>query len=85
MLIEEFRRKSNLIIPIDSPAVEGVIAEILRILKFRENALVMDAREVEKAHVAVVEGELQQVAGDILGGGDVYEFSIHICSFRYLW
>lgn len=71
MLMKVFRRKSNLIIPIDSPAVEGVVTEVLRILEFRENALVVDAGEVERTHVAVAEGELQQVAGDILGGGDV--------------
>ena len=71
MLIEVFRRKSNLIIPIDSPAVEGVVAEILRILEFREKAFVVDAGEVENAQVAIAEGELQQIAGDILGGGDV--------------
>ena len=71
MLIEVFRRKSNLIIPIDSPAVEGVVAEILWILEFREKAFVVDAGEVENAHVAIAEGELQQIAGDILGGGDV--------------
>lgn len=71
MLIEVFRRKSNLIIPIDSPAVEGIIAEVFRILEFREDALVVDAGEVENAHFAVAEGELQQVAGDILGSDDV--------------
>ena len=71
LFVEVFRRKSNLIIPIDSPAVEGIIAEILRILEFRENSLVVDAGEVENAHVAITEGELQQVAGDILSSGDV--------------
>ena len=65
------RRKTNLIIPIDSPADEGVITEILGILEFRENALVVDAGEVEKAHVAIAEGGLQQMAGDILDGGNV--------------
>lgn len=69
--VEVFRRKSNLVIPIDSPAVKSVVAEILRILEFRENALIVDAGEVEQTHVAVAEGELQRVAGDILGGGDV--------------
>jgi len=71
VFVEVFGRKSNLVIPIDGPAVEGVVAEILRILEFRENALVVDAGEVKSTHVAVAEGELQQVAGDILGGGNV--------------
>ncbi len=71
MFVEVFRRKSNLVIPIDSPAVKSVVAEILRILEFRENALIVDAGEVENTHVAIAEGELQQVAGDILGGGDM--------------
>ena len=69
--MEVFRRKSNLIIPINRPAVKGVIAEVFWILELRENALVIDAGEVENAHVAVAEGELQQVAGDILGSDDV--------------
>ena len=69
--VEVFRRESNLIIPIDSPAVKGVIAEILRILEFRKDALVVDAGEVENAHLAIAEGELQQISGDILDGGDV--------------
>ena len=71
MFVEVFGRKSNLIVPIDSPTVEGIVAEVFRVLEFRENALVVDAGEVENAHVAIAEGELQQIAGDILGGGDV--------------
>ena len=71
MFEEVFGRKSNLIIPIDSPTVEGIVAEVFRVLEFRENALVVDAGEVESAHIAIAEGKLQQVAGDILGGGDV--------------
>lgn len=34
--VEVFGRKSNLIIPIDSPAVESIIAEILQILLLLE-------------------------------------------------
>lgn len=71
LFVEVFRRESDFIIPIDSPAVECVIAEVFRILELRENALVIDAGEVENTHVAVAEGELQQVAGDILGSDDV--------------
>lgn len=71
LFVEVFWRKSNLIIPIDSPTVKGVIAEVFRILEFRENALVVDAGEVENAHVTIAEGKLQQVAGDILGSGNV--------------
>jgi len=33
LFVEVFGRKSNLVIPIDGPAVEGVVAEILRILE----------------------------------------------------
>ena len=71
VFVEVFGRESYFIIPIDSPAVEGVIAEILRILEFCENAFVVDAGEVKSTHVAVAEGELQQVTGDILRCGDV--------------
>ena len=71
LFVEVFGRKSNLIVPIDSPTVEGIVAEVFRVLEFGENALVVDAGEVESAHIAVAEGKLQQVAGDILGGGDV--------------
>ena len=71
MFVEVFGRKSNLIVPIDSPTVEGIVAEVFRVLEFRENALVVDTGEVESAHIAIAEGKLQQVAGDILGGGDV--------------
>ena len=69
--MEVFGRKTNFIIPIDSPAIEGIVAKILRILEFRENAFVVNAGEVESTHIAVAEGELQQVAGDVLGGSDV--------------
>ena len=71
MFVEVFGRKSNLVIPIDGPAVEGVVSEVLWVLELCENAFVVDAGEVECAYVAVAEGELQQVTGDILGGSDV--------------
>ena len=71
VFVEVFGRKSNLVIPIDGPAVEGVVSEVLWVLELCENAFVVDAGEVESTHVTVAEGELQQVAGDILGGGDV--------------
>ena len=71
MFVEVFRRKAYFIIPINSPAVKGIISEILRILEFDENALVVQLGEVEQTHVAIAEGEPQQVAGDILGAGDV--------------
>ena len=71
LFVEVFGRKSNLIVPIDGPAVKGVIAEVLRVLELGENALVVNAGEVEGAYVAVAEGELQQVAGDMLGSSDV--------------
>ena len=71
MLVEVFRRKSYFIIPVNGPAVEGVVSEILRILEFDENALIVQLGEVEQTHVAIAEGELQQIAGDILGGNNV--------------
>ena len=69
--MEVLGRKTYFIIPINGPAVEGVISEILRILEFDENTLVVQLGEVEQTHVAVAEGELQQVAGDIFGADDV--------------
>ena len=75
--MEVFGRKTYFIIPINGPAVEGVIAKVLRILEFDENALVVELGEIEQAHVAIAEGELQQVAGDVLGADDVQEFAIH--------
>lgn len=71
MFVEILRRKTYFIVPIDGPAVESVVSEILRVLEFRENALVVDAGEVKGTNLAVAEGEFQQVAGDILGGGYV--------------
>lgn len=71
LFVEVFGCESYFIIPIDSPAVEGVIAEILRILEFCENALVIEPGEIEQTRIAIAEGEFQQVAGNILGGGDV--------------
>ena len=71
MFVEVFGRKSNLIVPIDSPTVEGIVAEVFRVLEFGENALVVDTGKVESAHIDIAEGTLQQVAGDILGGGAV--------------
>ena len=71
MLVEVFGRESYFIIPINGPTVEGVIAEILRILELDENALVVQLGEVEQTYVAIAEGKLQQVAGDILGADDV--------------
>ena len=71
VFVEVFGRKSNLVIPIDGPAVEGVVSEVLWVLELCENAFVVDAGEVKSTHIAVAEGELQQVAGDIFGGGDV--------------
>ena len=71
MFVEVFGRKSNLVVPIDGTAVKGIVSEVFRILKFREYAFVEDTGEVEGTHVAVAEGELQQVAGDILRSGDV--------------
>ena len=58
MFVEVFGCKSNLIVPIDSPTVEGIVAEVFRVLEFGENALVVDAGEVESAHIAVAEGKL---------------------------
>ena len=81
MFVEVFGRKSYFIIPINGPAVKGVIPEIFRILEFDENALVVELGEIEQTHVAIAEGELQQVARDILGAGDVYEFCIHFGLF----
>ena len=77
MFVEVLRRKTYFIVPIDGPAVEGIIAEILRVLEFDENALVVELGEVEQTHVAIAEGELQQIAGDVLGAGDVQEFAVH--------
>ena len=77
MLVEVFGRKSYFIIPINGPAVEGVIAKVLRILEFDENALIVELGEIEQAHIAIAEGELQKVAGDILRVGDVQEFAVH--------
>ena len=71
MFVEVFWRKTYFIIPIDCPTVKGVISEILRILEFDEDALIVQLGEVEQAHVTIAEGELQQVAGDVLGAGDV--------------
>ena len=81
MFVEVFGRKAYFIIPINGPAVEGVIAKVLRILEFDENALVVELGEIEQAHVAIAEGKLQQVAGDILGSDNVYEFCIHFGLF----
>ena len=71
MFMEVFGRKTYFIIPINGPAVEGVLTKIIRILEFDENTLVVELREIEQTHVAIAEGELQQVAGDVLGAGDV--------------
>ena len=71
MFVEVFGRKTYFIIPIDSPTIEGEIFEILRILELDENALVVQLGEVEQTYVAIAEGKLQQVAGDILGADDV--------------
>ena len=71
MFVEVFGRKTYFIIPINGPAVEGVIAKVLRILEFDENALIVQLREVEQTHIAIAEGKLQQIAGDILGADDV--------------
>lgn len=71
MFIEAFRSKSDFIVPIDSPTIEGIIAEILWIFEFNENAFVVQLREVEQAHIAVTEDELQQIAGNILGAGNM--------------
>lgn len=75
--MEVFGRKTYFIIPINSPTVEGVIAEVLRVLEFDENALVVELGEIEQAHVAIAEGELQQVARDVFGADDVQEFAVH--------
>ena len=68
MFMEVFGRKTNFIIPVDGPAVEGEVLEILRILEFYEDSLIIKQREIKQAHVPIAECELQQVAGDILGG-----------------
>ena len=57
MFVEVFGRKAYFIIPINGPAVEGVITEILRILELDENALVVQLGEVEQTHVAIAEGK----------------------------
>jgi len=41
VFVEVFGRKSNLVILIDGPAVEGVVTEVLRILELCENAFVV--------------------------------------------
>lgn len=41
VFVEVFGRKSNLVIPIDGPAVEGVVSEVLWVLELCEKAFVV--------------------------------------------
>lgn len=80
VFVEEFRGDAYLVVPIHGIAVEGIIEEIIGILKSCQYSCVEDGGEVERTNFSVAEGQPKDIPRYRSGVCDTEELLVHYSS-----